>query len=180
MSAPCVIRHIFISPGHNFYGRYQLPAATHETRDVAAAKCRAGWGLEGDRYYGHRPEYKGQITFFAWETLVAVREKFELPALAAAVFRRNVVIEGFDLNTLIGTQFSLAGVDFEGVEEARPCHWMNRVVTAGAEDWLRGRGGLRAKILTDGELGTGPATLRFLQKIAQPRDTTGFVGKRAV
>jgi MOSC domain-containing protein YiiM len=174
------IRHIFVSPGHNFFGRHQAPAGTYETHEVAAVKCRAGWGLEGDRFYGYRPGYKGQVTFFAWETLIAARKKFGVAVLGADVFRRNVLIEGLDLGALIGMRFALGGVEFEGCEESRPCHWMNQVVAPGAEDWLRGRGGLRAKILTDGELRIGPVELRLLQEAAQPRDATGFVGKRAV
>jgi MOSC domain-containing protein YiiM len=177
---PIVIRHIFVSRGHNFFGRYQSPSGKHETRDVAVVKCRAGWGLEGDRFYGYRPEYKGQVTFFAWETLLAAREKFGLPALSPDAFRRNVIVEGVDLTVLAGVRFSLGGVDFEGMEESRPCHWMNQVVAPGAEDWLRGQGGLRAKILSDGELRVGAAELRFLQEVAQPREAGGFVGKRPV
>ena len=166
VSALAFIRHIFVSPGHDFFGRYQKPAGAHEVRDVAVVKCRAGWGLEGDRFYGYRPDYKGQVTFFAWETLIAAREKFGVPALGPEVFRRNVLVEGLDLNALIGARFSLAGVGFEGIEESRPCHWMNQVVAPGAEDWLRGRGGLRAKVLSDGELYVGPAELRLLQEVA--------------
>jgi MOSC domain-containing protein YiiM len=56
------------------------------------------------------------------------------------------------LNALIGRQFEIQGVRFEGVCEAKPCHWMNTALGAGAEEWLRGRGGLRARILTDGVL----------------------------
>ena len=144
------IRQIFISPGHNFFGRYGEPAGEHPVRDVALAKCRAGWGLEGDRFYGYRPDYKGQVTFFARETLLAAREKFALPALSPGLFRRNVVTDGLDLNSLIGRRFTLGGVEFEGTGEARPCHWMNQVIAPGAEEWLVGRGGLRAKVLSDG------------------------------
>ena len=119
-------------------------------------KCRAGFGLEGDRFYGYRPGYKGQVTFFKWETLLAAREKFGAPTLAPSVFRRNVVVEGIDLDQLLARRFTLGGVEFEGTGEARPCHWMNAVVAPGAEDWLMGRGGLRAKVLTDGKLSVGP------------------------
>lgn len=129
-------------------------------------KCRAGWGLEGDRFYGYRPEYKGQVTFFAWETFAAAREKFSVPGLLPSAFRRNVLIEGIDLSALIGKKFSLGGIAFEGTGESRPCHWMNAVVAPGAEDWLRGQGGLRAKILTDGELAVGATELVLLQKVA--------------
>ena len=160
------IRHIFISPGHNFFGRYGQPAGEHAACDVPVAKCRSGWGLEGDRFYGYRPDYKGQVTFFAWETYLAAREKFRVPTLSPGAFRRNVITEGLDLNALIGRRFTLGGVEFEGTSEARPCHWMNAVVAPGAEDWLFGRGGLRAKVLSDGELRTGPVELWLLQEIA--------------
>lgn len=153
------IRHIFISSGHNFFGRYGQPAGLDPARDVASVKCRAGWGLEGDRFYGYRPGYKGQVTFFAWETYRAIKERFGVRDLPASAFRRNVIVEGIDLNALIERRFALGGIEFEGTAEARPCHWMNSAVAAGAEDWLMGRGGLRAKILTDGELFAGPVEL---------------------
>lgn len=152
-----VIRHIFISPGHNFFGRFNEPAGTFGIRDETRVTCRAGWGIEGDRFYGYRPDYRGQITFFAWETYIAIRDRFAVPALAPSAFRRNVVTEGLDLNALVGRRFALGGVEFEGASEARPCHWMNQAVAPGAEAWLKGYGGLRAKILTDGVLEAGAA-----------------------
>jgi MOSC domain-containing protein YiiM len=156
-----VIRHIFISSGHNFFGRHGQPAGAHPVRDVSVVKCRAGWGLEGDRFYGYRPGYNGQVTFFAWETYVALQQYFDVPGVSPGVLRRNVVIEGIDLNALIGRRFVLDGIEFEGTAEARPCYWMNQAVAAGAEEWLKGRGGLRAKIITDGELRTGAVDLRL-------------------
>jgi MOSC domain-containing protein YiiM len=152
------IRHIFISPGHNFFGRNGLPPGNHPAMSVGSVQCRAGCGLEGDRFFGYRPDYKGQVTFFAWETFVGVQKRFALPTLTADVFRRNVIVEGMHLNDLIGT-FTLGGVDFEAMGEAKPCHWMDHAVAAGAEEWLRGQGGLRAKILTDGTLHCGRVEL---------------------
>jgi MOSC domain-containing protein YiiM len=160
------IRHLLISPGHNFFGRHGQPAGDHPAVDVRAVNCRAGFGLEGDRFYGYRPGYKGQVTFFAWETLLAAREKFGRPTLSPAVFRRNVIVEGLELNGMLERRFTLGGVEFEGTGEARPCHWMNSVVAPGAEDWLMGCGGLRAKVLSDGALAVGPVELWLAQEIA--------------
>ena len=56
---------------------------------------------------------------------------------------RNAFVRGVDLPALIGQQFEVQGVRFEGVEESRPCHWMNAALGPGAEEWLRGRAGLR-------------------------------------
>ena len=165
MNERVAIRHIFISPGHNFFGHYGQPAGEHPTLDVPAVNCRAGWGLEGDRFYGYRPDYKGQVTFFAWETFLAAQEKFGLPALLPEAFRRNVIVEGVDLNALIDHRFTLGGVEFEGVVESRPCHWMDGVIAPGAEEWLKGRGGLRAKILSDGPLAVGAVALSLLTEV---------------
>jgi MOSC domain-containing protein YiiM len=159
VSPTVVIRQIFVSKGHNFFGRYGQTAGTHTALAVPAAKCRAGWGIEGDRFYGYRPGYRGQVTFFDWAVYEQAKKKFRVPALEPSAFRRNVLLEGIDLNTLIGRRFTLGGVEFEGTEESRPCHWMNGAVAPGVEDWLRGHGGLRTKVLTDGELAVGPADL---------------------
>lgn len=127
--------------------------------DMASVVCRAGLGLEGDRFLGYKPDYNGQVTFFAWEVFEAAKTELAVPGLSPAAFRRNVIIEGADLRALIGLKFTLAGVDFEGMGESKPCHWMNTAVAPGAENWLKGNGGLRAKILHDGVLSPGPAEL---------------------
>jgi MOSC domain-containing protein YiiM len=62
------------------------------------------------------------------------------------------MVRGVDLNDLIGKAFTLQGIQFQGTEECRPCYWMNSAIGPGAEEWLRGRAGLRAKILSDGTL----------------------------
>jgi MOSC domain-containing protein YiiM len=146
------IRRIFISPGHNFVGHHGGPPGTHAAMEVESVDCLAGRGLRGDRYCDHKPDYKGQITFFSAEVANALQTEFHLDALDPSAFRRNVITEGVELNTLVGARFTIQGVEFEGVEECRPCHWMEHAVGNGAEAWLRGRGGLRAKILSDGTL----------------------------
>jgi MOSC domain-containing protein YiiM len=156
------IRHIFISPGHNFFGHHGEPAGRHAIVEQAECRCRAGRGLEGDRFFDHKDNYKGQITFFAWDVFEALRTATGSPGCPASAMRRNVLIEGVDLNQLIGREFELGGIRFAGTEECRPCAWMNEAVGPGAEAFLKGRGGLRARILTDGVLRTGPCTLVVL------------------
>ena len=69
-----------------------------------------------------------------------------------ALVRRNAITQGVDLNELIGQEFEIQGVRFRGTEECRPCYWMDRAIAPGAEQFLNGRGGLRALILSDGTL----------------------------
>ena len=72
-------------------------------------------------------------------------------AVPSAV-RRNVFTRDVDLNKWIGQDFEIQGVRFHGTEESRPCDWMDRAIATGAESFLKGRGGLRARILSDGLL----------------------------
>ena len=149
------IRHIFISPGHNDIGRHGTDAGEHPLVEVAEARCVAGRGIEGDRFFDFKPDYKGQITFFEWETYERLRAQFGLEGKGPGVFRRNVVVEGLALGALIGCEFELQGVRFFGTQEAAPCEWMNQAFCPGAHEALKGIGGLRARILSDGVLRSG-------------------------
>ena len=144
--------HIFISPGHNFVGHHKKPPGEHALLEVDSVECVAGRGLRGDRYFDHKEDYDGQITFFAMEVFDALRRELELPTAQPQATRRNVFTRGVDLNTLVGKEFEIQGVRFAGVEECSPCYWMNQALGDGAEKFLKNRGGLRARILTDGVL----------------------------
>jgi molybdopterin-guanine dinucleotide biosynthesis protein A len=146
------IERIFLSPGHNFFGHHGRPAGTNDLVAVDEIECVAGRGLRGDRFFDYKPDYKGQVTLFSAEVFETLRAAFSLPEVSPAALRRNLLVRGADLNGLIGKSFELQGVRLEGVEECRPCHWMDQALAPGAETWLRGRGGLRCRILTDGWL----------------------------
>lgn len=146
------VRHIYISPGHNFFGNHGKPAGENPIVEVPEVECVKDYGLKGDRFYGYRPDYKGQITFFDAGIFDAVRREFKVPDLSPAAFRRNVISDGVDLNTLIGKTFTLQGIEFQAMEECRPCYWMDQAVAKGTEEWLKGKGGLRCRILSTGTL----------------------------
>lgn len=145
---------IWISAGNDFRGRHEQDRLEHPALSVPEVECVAGLGLRGDRYFGYKPDYKGQVTFIDLETVRAVREHFSLPDLSASVFRRNLIVRGVHLDEWAGRRFRFQGIEFEATEECKPCHWMDQVVAPGAEEFLKAqfRGGLRARILTDGIL----------------------------
>lgn len=149
------VEHLFISPGHNFFGHHGQPAGGNPIVAVEQIECVAGRGIRGDRFFDYRENYKGQITFFAMEVLEKLRCELNLPNAQPQATRRNAFVRGLDLSGLIGKHFELQGVRFEGVEESKPCYWMNSALGPGAEEWLCGRAGLRCRILTDGFLGLG-------------------------
>ena len=147
------IHHLFTSPGHNFVGHHGGPPGEHSVIETDHVECVAGRGIKGDRYFGFKEDYKGQITFFSQDVFDAMRRELNLPEAQPEATRRNVFVSGVDLATLIGREFEIEGLRFAGVEECRPCYWMNHAFRdRRAEHWLQGRGGLRARILTDGIL----------------------------
>ncbi len=153
LQPPLRVRHLYVSSGHNFFGRHGKPAAEHVTLEVSEIHCLPGQGIEGDRFFDYKTGYKGQITFFAQEVYARLCAELNVSDKSPAAFRRNVVCEGVDLNSLTGGQeFEVQGVRFRGREECRPCYWMDQSFGTGAETALKGWGGLRAEILTEGIL----------------------------
>jgi MOSC domain-containing protein YiiM len=143
---------IYISPAHNYFGHHEQPAGTAPVISLTEAELVAHHGIRGDRFFGWKENYKGQITFFAEEVFADLCAALEVTDRAAAVLRRNVVTRGVDLNSLIGREFTVQGIRFMGTTECSPCYWMDQAFHPGAEAALKGRGGLRARILTDGIL----------------------------
>ena len=152
MKEPFELLHLYVSPGHNYIGHHGQAPGQNPVFEVRAARCVAGRGIESDRYFAHEENHKGQITFFADEVYQSLCAQFGIRDKPPSVFRRNVITRGLDLNELIGKEFTVQGIRFFGTEECRPCYWMDQAFCPGAETALRGRGGLRARILSIGTL----------------------------
>lgn len=148
---------IWISPGNDFRGRHGMERLEHGTQAVSEVECVAGMGLRGDRYFGCKPDFKGQVTFLDADAVQAVRDQFAQPDLSSSVFRRNLIVRGVNPGEWVGKRFRFQGIEFEGSEECKPCYWMDQAVAPGAEEFLKAgfRGGLRAKILSSGTLHAG-------------------------
>jgi MOSC domain-containing protein YiiM len=157
------IHHLFTSPGHNYFGHHEKPPGEHPIEEHESIELVAGRGIPGDRFFDWKDDYKGQVTFIDLAVVDAIRDHAGKPDLPAAAFRRNVVISGVDLNTLVGQRFHLNGILLEGTEECRPCYWMDRACGKdGTEDLMKGRGGLRCRIIESGTLQTGPARVEVV------------------
>lgn len=146
------ILHLYISAAHNFIGHHGQPPGEEPMAEAAEIECVAGRGIRGDRFFDHKPDYHGQVTFFAFENHEWLSLHLGVHGKEPSAYRRNVITRGVDLNGLIGKEFEIQGVRFFGTTEAAPCYWMNTAFGEGAHEALAGRGGLRAKILTSGIL----------------------------
>ena len=139
-------------------GIYIASYATELPVSVRRVRAIAGRGLEGDRYFagvGTWSEYPlpggKHLTLIEAEVLSAVY-------LTAADSRRNIITRGIRLNELVGHRFRVGEVERYGDRLCEPCMHLEHVtgVTVSA---LRDRAGLRADILTDGELRVGDAVM---------------------
>jgi hypothetical protein len=153
------IRHLYIAPEHNYFGHHGKAPGVATMMALDAVECVAGKGIRGDRFFGYKQDYKGQITFFEEETYDDLCAMFQVWDRDASAFRRNVITRGIRLNQLIDKEFTIEGIHFRGMEECKPCYWMDQAFHSGAEEALKGRGGLRAKILSDGTLRRGSVEL---------------------
>jgi len=149
------IKKLYRSPGHSYKGRHGLGSVVQEIEECESFDLVAGSGIVGDRYFDHKPDFKGQITFFDWDVYELVMQEFDIAELLPSAFRRNVMVSGVDLNSLIGKTFTIDGVTYSGSEEAAPCYWMNEACAEGVHDFLKGRGGLRCRIVSGGSLSLG-------------------------
>ena len=148
------IHHIFTSPEHHYFTRDKFDVGNAPTIEHNSIELFSGRGLKGDRF-----EFsKYPITFFSREVAEDVCSQLDLE-LDIKLFRRNIIVSGVHLNSLIGKRFKIGNVEFEGLAHCAPCTWMNAVMKKGAYASMSGRGGLRVKVLSDGVLSCGESEL---------------------
>jgi MOSC domain-containing protein YiiM len=126
-------------------------------RSVDRVRAIAGVGLEGDRYAtrtGHySPDSKvdRELTLIAAEELERLADVFGIE-LAPGESRRNVTTRGIDLNALLGRRFRVGAVECEGTRLCEPCVYLTELLRKPVLEPLVHRAGLRARILTDGDI----------------------------
>jgi MOSC domain-containing protein YiiM len=149
------IEHLCVAGGHRYFGRHGKEPLDYPVTEVAEAHCVAGRGIRGDRFFEGVPGRKGQVTFFSMEVFEELCAALGVRDRPPSVLRRNIFVRDIDLNSLVGAEFTVQGASFLGSEECRPCYWMDQAFAPGAEAFLKGRGGLRARVTGDGTLRRG-------------------------
>jgi hypothetical protein len=128
------------------------PEAEATMVQVRRATARAGRGLEGDRYFDQAGTFSNRYGRGHDLTLVAAEL---LDAFTPEEARRNIVTRGIDLDALIGTRFKIGDVECFGQRRCEPCAHLERLTKPGILRALIHKGGLRADVLTDGEIRAG-------------------------
>jgi MOSC domain-containing protein YiiM len=148
MDKPAVVS-IFIAPG-----------ARQPTASVEKAHAVPGKGLEGDRYFNltgtfcDNPGPSYEVTLIEMEAVDALKRDYKVD-LGAGDTRRNIVTRGVALNHLVGHEFKVGAVSLRGIRLCEPCAHLEKLTRPGIISGLIHRGGLRAQILTEGEIRVG-------------------------
>lgn len=147
------------------------PIKGRPMEDRFSAQAIAGVGLEGDRYAVRQGAYSGvripdedrQVTLISKEAI----DKVNLQLLAEGIqpfspeeLRRNIILTiGTDeLNDLVGQRFFVGEVEMEGAELCEPCRRPAALSSRSSADgkafekFFKGRGGLRARIISGGQI----------------------------
>jgi MOSC domain-containing protein YiiM len=134
-------------------------AAGEPLRPVERVEAIAGRGLAGDRYASEQGEFSDRSSGMRDVTLIAAEALEELSEggveLAHLESRRNVLVRGVDVNSLVGRRFRLGPVECIGRELSEPCSYLEGLTRPGVLRGLVHRGGLRAGIVGGGILEVG-------------------------
>src|SRR5262249_14983172 len=127
---------------------------------VERVRAHAGRGLEGDRYHTGVGEWSDSsrgrgITLVAAEAIEQANAEHPGLDLEPRDTRRNVTVGGLDLRDLIGHEFRIGDVRCVGVKLAEPCTYLQGLLGKPILPALVHRAGLRADILSDGEIALG-------------------------
>ncbi len=139
---------------------FTCPLGSTTQVEHQSVRVVAGAGIEGDRYYGAQDEPGQNITFVEAEEIEGFAAAHRHP-LDLAMTRRNVITRGVRLNTLVGQEFTVGTIRFRGVELCEPCMGLGEALSSATlspaqviKHWLH-RAGLRANVLSTGELSVG-------------------------
>ena len=96
------IHNIFTSPKHHYFTRKKFDVGDAPTIEHKSIFFEVGKGLKEDRF-----EFsKYPVTLFSLEVAQEVCSSLELE-LDIKLFRRNIVVSGVHLNSLIGKLFKI-------------------------------------------------------------------------
>ena len=155
--------HLLVSPEHAYFGRAKDGPAEVPSTDAGRVELVAGKGIVGDRFFGKAAHMDAAVTVFAVEALESIAAELGAGPFDPLLTRRNIFLRGAELAPLLGHDFALESggelVQLHAGRPAHPCAWMDRMLAPGAHKAMRGRGGIRCRVLSDGVLERGPAVL---------------------
>jgi MOSC domain-containing protein YiiM len=125
------------------------PAKGTPMKVVDEVVAIAGRGLEGDRASA-REGHKRQVTLIQAEHLDVVAKLAGVRKIDPARLRRNLVVSGINVVSLLKKKFRIGDLVLVGTDTADPCFQMEEL-----EAPMAGMGGITARILVGGTMHVG-------------------------
>lgn len=145
------VEWIGISPG------YRQPI---EPRDEVTVGV--GTGVEGDYHSKKKTGGDRQVTLIQAEHLPLIASNTGRASVSPELFRRNIVVRGIELTSLISRHFRIGEALLEGTGPCTPCSRMDENVGQGGRLAMSGLGGLTAKVIEPGRIRIGdPVTVEL-------------------
>jgi MOSC domain-containing protein YiiM len=142
-------------------------AASYEMEELQDARCVAGRGIEGDRYfngtgtYSPKPDTR-EVTLIEQEVLDALARN-DPPLQGGPIVlrpedhRRNLTVIGVPLNHLVGRRFRVGEVILRGGRLNFPCKYLEELLGLPVFLPLYNRSGLNCSIERGGIIRPGDA-----------------------
>ena len=123
--------------------------------EICEIEVLSGKGILGDRHFHDYNNHKGQITLIEKENIDYYNNKYKnkIPYIN---FRRNIVTEGIELNSLVKKEIEIGTIKILPYEICKPCLHLEQMVSGKdiIKEFLR-RGGLRCEVLISGKVKIG-------------------------
>ena len=135
------------------------PAQRAPVTALARVEAVAGAGLDGDHRRarigrtGRSP--RRQVTLVQAEHLPVVAALTGRETVDPALLRRNLVVAGVNLASLVDRRFLVGTVVLEGSGPCEPCGFMEEALGEGGYQAMVGHGGITARVLAGGTLSVG-------------------------
>jgi MOSC domain-containing protein YiiM len=142
-------------------GIYISPQHKAPLQAIPTAQLQAGYGIVGDRFHSQLttaaiPRPNKEITLIQVEHI----DHFNTATSQTwgyGDFRRNLITQGIDLNALVNQHFMLGNTELKGLQLCEPCNHLAKYLGNNVMAGLKHKGGLRARIITGGNIAVGDA-----------------------
>ena len=123
--------------------------------EISEIEVLSGKGILGDRHFRDHKDHIGQITLIEKENIDYYNNKYK-SKIPYTDFRRNIVTEGIELNSLVKKEIEIGTIKILPYEICKPCLHLEQMV--GGKDIIKEflrRGGLRCEVLVSGKVKIG-------------------------
>ena len=128
---------------------------SEKIEEINEIKVLCGKGILGDRHFHDHKDHKGQITLIEKENIDYYNNKYK-SNISYTDFRRNIVTEGIELNSLLKKEIEIGTTKILPYELCKPCLHLEQMLNSKdiIKEFLQ-KGGLRCEVLISGKVKIG-------------------------